>query len=73
MKSDKTEMESKYSLMSLCEKCEEGCIDTEDENMEIWKYTEGVGLITPRTSRRDGLKYWKIVNLRPAAGVKNRK
>ena len=61
-----------HNLMSLCERYEEGSIDTEDENMEIWNYTEGVGLITPRTSRKDGLKYWKIVSLRPAAGVKNR-
>ena len=55
-------MTSKYNLMSLCEKYEEGCIDTEDENMEIWNYTEGVGLI----------KHWKTVSLWPAAGVKNR-
>ena len=65
-------MESKYNLMSLCGKCGEGCIDTEDKNMEIWNYTEGVGLFTPRTSRKDGHKHWKIVSLWPAAGVKNR-
>ena len=38
--------------MSLCEKYEGGCIDTEDENMEIWNYTEGVGLITTRSPGR---------------------
>ena len=61
-----------HKLMDLCERYEEGSIDTEDENIEIWNYTEGVGLITPGTSRKDGHKHWKIVSLWPAAGVKNR-